>query len=90
MIKTDTVTETTTREVSWTACDLCGNAQNLAGDESVIVEHRTGESYYKGSLNRYAVCGVDLCAGCFAGKLLPWLESQGAVPHAKQYDDLAC
>jgi hypothetical protein len=68
-------------------CDLCGvtcrqpdrgnwGKKNYDEDE-VAVTMKTGTNYPDGG-NAEEVA-FDLCPSCFRSKLVPWLESQGAM-----------
>lgn len=81
------VPATTHTVLEKTVCDLCGNRipQPMQPNaEEVTVSHRTGHygDYACGHLITY-----DLCRGCFHGKLMPWLKSQGAEPTEEEWEN---
>ena len=74
------------------ACDLCGlvskSDRNWKDDEYHIdeteVKLTVGIKEWDGrSDTEYT---VDICPDCFKGKLIPWLQSQGATIQEKNYD----
>ncbi len=96
----EAVTETrtvTNQKLVKKTCDLCGkearaeddwdSASSFDYDETTVevkVVRKKGERYPSGgSETEYA---VDLCPDCFAKKLIPWLESQGAAVHETDID----
>lgn len=67
------------------ACDLCGREtkrglDNWSGErfrvEEVEVRIKEGVSYPEGGSG--TEIEFDICPDCFRGRLIPWLESQGA------------
>jgi hypothetical protein len=62
-------------------CDLCGKRiphNRGYGDlDEVTVEHRSGVNYPEGG--DVMTRSVDVCPACFEGRLVPFLESQGAT-----------
>lgn len=84
------VTKEVTELVS-TTCDLCGRPDDrwghgiwqnevaegghiISGDTTV--EMSTSATFYECGASKSAE--VDICPECFVGRLIPWLESQGA------------
>ena len=73
-------------------CDICkkdGNRGESWGNgaydvEEVTVEWRTGERY-PGCVN-VEVTSYDICPGCFANVLEPFLKSKGAEPSVREID----
>ncbi len=70
------------------SCDLCGKKAE-GGDEWSGGSYSVDETEVTVTLeckvgSRYPECGswteweVDLCPACFVGKLVPWLNGQGA------------
>ena len=81
-------TPSTVREVvDYTTCDLC--RQRIAEEGSfeineIEVSHKTGCRYPDNGEEEEV--SVDLCGPCFDTKLIPWLQSQGAVPQISKRD----
>lgn len=88
-----TVEARTEKRVDYVCCDLCG-AKGLSdpfGSDWAKKQYEvatTNISYEVG--DRYPECGgtiihsVDLCPTCFMERLVPWLESQGAIIQKKE------
>jgi hypothetical protein len=85
----------TTREVIVErTCDLChkkardpqsGEWGTSSYDvEDVTVEYRTGSSYPEGGGG--TEYSIDMCPDCFENRLIPWLESQGAIVTEQEWD----
>jgi len=74
-------------------CEICGE-QSIGsewdgeGDDRsfgvVDIECKTGVRYPDGGYGEK--CEVDICPKCFKGKLVPWLESQGATVKWEDWD----
>jgi hypothetical protein len=70
-----------------TTCDLCKEkieTKECWAIQDVEIQCRTGMSYPEGGFGECTE--VDLCPDCFNSKLLPWLRSQGAEPHQREWD----
>lgn len=77
-------------------CDLCGaeskrcddwgsGSHDIAETEmSVTITHCSGMSYPEGGSG--TTVEVDLCPKCFKDRLIPWLESQGAMIETREWD----
>ena len=88
--KDRTITETVKELVSM-KCDLCGRERKCGHWEEgahdvkeVTVELRDGKSYPE--TGWATVTSFDICPDCFAGKLVPWVKSQGGEPTVKEVD----
>ena len=71
-------------------CDLCGAKSDHNGDwvrrpsvAEVTVEFKEGANYGSDGVDLKTTI-VDICPECFKGKLLPWLESQGAKSRVEE------
>lgn len=84
--RTENVPATTHSVLTHATCDLCGQkiARLKGNADEVEVKHRTGSAYPEGGGGEEV--SVDLCGPCFDGKLIPWLESQGAKPTHKDWE----
>lgn len=77
--------------VSETKCDLCGKIAHFASQAVDRVYWETSSQIWTSvyceteSETYHFECGFDLCPACFREKLVPWLESQGAVPQVEEY-----
>jgi hypothetical protein len=83
-------------ETDYFLCDLCAvrieqrcsyeidetTVESRAVPRKQMIERKIGTSYPEGGDWR-ATC-VDLCGTCFETRLIPWLESQGAVPRTEE------
>jgi hypothetical protein len=64
-----------------TVCDMCGaETINDHQPDRYRIDKRTiryewGFRFPEG--NDIKMIDIDLCAGCFEGRLIPWLESMG-------------
>jgi len=72
-------------------CDICGYdgkdgdwKENTYDVRETQVSLRTGTSYPDGGSG--VEYEVDLCPKCFAERLIPWLESQGAAVRKTEWD----
>lgn len=75
-------------------CDLCGR-ENTRKDsenwceaefkkEQVEICYTTGSTYPEGgTVTRH---WVDVCPECWASKVVPWLNEQGATLQTKEFD----
>jgi DNA-directed RNA polymerase subunit M/transcription elongation factor TFIIS len=76
------------------SCDICGaesnSDENWAQDNyehsttSIQLDERVTNKTGGGGYSTETV--VHLCPSCFKGKLLPWLEQQGARPEVNRAD----
>jgi len=70
----------------WCTCDICG--EEIKEDIYEVREGRImlklGSSYPEGG--NAMIIRADVCEGCFMGKLVPWLESQGVVMQKEEVD----
>lgn len=84
--KTEHVPASTREVVTHTTCDLCGQQikPKIGNADEVEVKHRTGSAYPEGGSGEET--SVDLCGDCFDGRLVPWLESQGAKPTTREWE----
>lgn len=67
-------------------CDLCGGvilSKAYTVDE-VTIERQHGTNYPDTGVG--ATVSADVCGDCFATRLIPWLESQGAKPQTEEWD----
>jgi hypothetical protein len=74
-----TIPEKQVDEVDHVTCDLCGmkiEAERFEVAEATV-QIRRGSAYPEGGSE--TTRSVDVCCDCFEQKLIPWLESQGAV-----------
>lgn len=84
------------REAVAVVCDLCG-ARDRNGlwstpatgsrwpsrcEVEVRLEYTVGD----GDSGDISTTSYDICPACFRGRLMPWLESQGAKPTVEQRD----
>ena len=92
-----TVTKTQeVQELEEFRCDLCGKKGNQNGrwparrfevndtELTVRVEHNDGKSYPEGGCGN--VYSVDICPECFKGRLVAWLNSQGADIDTREWE----
>lgn len=96
MRKHEKVTSTVTKEVLVeTTCDLCGKVaksgdwQSSTYDEDdteVTVTVRARQAITGYDYGDVTEQYVDICPECFQNKLIPFLESEGAVIQKREYD----
>ena len=51
--------------------------------EGTIYRMTDGYDYNEGEGTK---THIDLCPDCFKSKLIPWIESQGGVPHTEEWN----
>lgn len=80
-----TVTEERQRVESVT-CDCCGQPWKTGNFEinEVKIYHNEGKSYPEGCWGE--ALELDICPGCFKGKILPALRSLGITQEYHRYD----
>lgn len=76
-------------------CDLCGvesKSEDWQGgaydvnETEIRVQIKARDGYCGYGEGFGQEWEVDLCPACFKGRLIPWLQSQGAAVDAKDYD----
>lgn len=77
----------TTREVTEkTTCDLC--QREIRKDQydatETHVSLRTGTSYPEGGSG--IEVEFDICVDCFKGRLIPWMQVQGAPVEEREWE----
>ena len=82
------VPETTREQHTGTTCDMCERPTVRPGTghfavSEVEVSCKTGEQYPECGSGEET--GVDLCADCFTGRLIPWLKMQGCDIRTKDW-----
>ena len=92
------VPATTRRQLKLRKCDLCGKESGGRGDTEwdkgfydvmetevqIQLKMREGEAYPEGGWGTTAE--IDICPECFRGKLIPWLQSEGADIKREEWD----
>lgn len=75
------------------SCDLCDTVTcESSGDwnkgpydtDETELRWRTGANYPDGGHGKETT--IDICPACFKDKLIPWVESQGGKPTAKDWE----
>ena len=73
--------------VAGTTCDVCNSVippEALFEKRETTVSHKEGSVYPEGG--DYEETSFDLCDVCWGTKLVPFLESLGAVKQVKEID----
>jgi hypothetical protein len=76
--------------LDFTSCDLCGEKMNTYKFEQefnvneATIEHRIGNTWP--DCGNTTTTSFDVCGKCFVGKVIPWMEAQGAKPEVTESD----
>lgn len=77
----------TTKRLERITCDICSQEikrKNCWDVMETEVRYKTGNSYPQGGSGEETTW--DICQQCFTDKIIPWLESQGAIGTTKDWD----